>query len=458
MNPALWLLAVAAPLAAVAAWRNARPSPRGVAWTAAAAMTTAASLAFESAWLVTTAGDAILAAAALYDLIGLPRLEHFSFQRLLPPTVSLRRRHVVRLVVEYVGPRPLSLVVRDGLDPELQAGVADFQLALPPRGRAEMEYVLTPSRRGRFSFDAVYFQASSRLGLWSRTLRAPLPDEIQVYPNLRQMDDFAILSRCDRLNLLGVRRIRKPGQEDDFERLRDYTLDDDYRHIDWRSTARRNQLIVREFRSTRRQRLMLALDAGRMMSSETEDGVTLFDHSLNAALLLAFVALRQGDEVGLLCFSDAVHGLAPPAGGAGQMNRLLHVMYDQFPRLVESRPREAMLQLRRLRQRRSLVVWFSNLADEAAAARLQAAHDLVAARHLSLGVFLREPRLFDALRGAAVDAEPARAAAAASLIHWRWSVLCGLRRRGALVLDAAPDELAPALVNQYLEIKARGRL
>ena len=291
-----------------------------------------------------------------------------------------------------------------------------------------------------------------------RTLRIPLPDVVQVYPNLRQLDDYAILARCDRLSMMGVRRIRRPGHENDFERLRDYTPDDEFRHIDWRSTARRNQLIVREFRSTRRQRILLALDCGRMMTNETDQGVTLFDHALNSALLLSYVALRQGDEVGVICFSDQVHSLVPPSGGAGQMNRLLHATFDQFPRMVESRPQAAMLQLQQRRMRRSLLVCYSNLADEAAAARLSGALAVVSKQHLALGVFLRDPHVFDAMRPEQIERAPARAAAAGSVIHWRWTVLRSLRRRGVLLLDEPPDRLAPSLVNEYLEIKARGQL
>ena len=458
MNPALCLLAVVAAFAAAAYLLEARPTRRGVVCVLALAAVSATTLLIEAAWIVAAAADVVLVAAALIDLRSLPRASDFRVERQTPRTISLLRRHVVRLIVEYAGETPLALRLRDGPAPELGAESPEFELQTPPRSRAELEYAFTPGRRGRYEFDAVYLQAPSRFGLWMRMLRLPLPDVVQVYPNLRQLDDYAILARCDRLSMMGVRRIRRPGHEDDFERLRDYTPDDEFRHIDWRSTARRNQLIVREFRSTRRQRLMLALDCGRMMTNETDDGLTLFDHALNSALLLSYVALRQGDEVGVVCFSDEVHSLVPPAGGSGQMNRVLHATFDQFPRMVESRPQAAMLQLQQRRMRRALLVCYSNLADVAAAERLQAAFSVVARQHLPLGVFLRDPHIFQAMQPDQIESAPERAAAAASVVHWRWSVLRGLRRSGVLLLDESPDRLAPGLVNEYLEIKARGRL
>src|SRR5690606_3116125 len=117
--------------------------------------------------------------------------------------------------------------------------------------------------------------------------------------------------RTDRLSLIGVRRTRRIGQDSDFERLRDYTPDDNYRHIDWRTTARRHKLTVRQFQSDQSQRIMLLLDCGRMMTNQRA-GMSLLDHSLNAALMMAYVALSQGDSVGMLCFSDRVHTYLPP--------------------------------------------------------------------------------------------------------------------------------------------------
>jgi uncharacterized protein (DUF58 family) len=192
-----------------------------------------------------------------------------------------------------------------------------------------------------------------------------------------------------------------------------------------------------------------------MMTNEAS-GLSLLDYSLNAMLMLSFVALRQGDSVGLICFSDQVHTYVPPRGGMSQMNRLLHASFDRFPRLVESRYDQAFLHLASHCKKRALVVLVSNLVDEVNSRQVASHLRNLVKRHLPLGVLLRDRRLFDAAD--AVDPAGARlyrAAAAAEILTWRHQVLADLERQGVLSLDVFPEDMTAPLVNQYLEIKAR---
>ena len=212
---------------------------------------------------------------------------------------------------------------------------------------------------------------------------------------MQQLSEYAILARTNRLSLMGVRRTRRVGLDNDFERLRDYTPDDNYKHIDWRATARRSKLTVKDFQTSQSQRIIFLLDCGRMMTNEAA-GLSLLDHSLNAMLMLSYVALHQGDAVGLICFSDEVHGFVPPRGGMNQMNRLLHASFDRFPQLVESRYDEAFLYLTTQCKKRSLVVLVTNVIDEVNSHQIERWLSTLAGRHLPLGVLLRDHRLFDA--------------------------------------------------------------
>jgi uncharacterized protein (DUF58 family) len=241
----------------------------------------------------------------------------------------------------------------------------------------------------------------------------------------------------------------------DFERLRDYSQDDNYKHIDWRATARRRKLTVRDFQTSQSQRIIFLLDCGRMMSNEAV-GISLLDHSLNALLMLSFVALKQGDAVGLICFSDQIHNYVPPRGGMSQMNRLLHASFNRFPQLVESRYDAAFLHLSSYCKKRSLVVLMTNVIDEVNAHQIQRYLTTLVGRHLPLGVLLRDHRLFDAAdqpHPQGVDLYCA--AAAAEILTWRHQVLTDLQHQGVLALDVFPEDLTAPLVNRYLEIKAR---
>jgi uncharacterized protein (DUF58 family) len=272
---------------------------------------------------------------------------------------------------------------------------------------------------------------------------------------MKQLSEYAILARTNRLSLMGVRRTRKIGQDNEFERLRDYTRDDNYKHIDWRSTARRRKLTVKDFQSNQSQRIVFMLDCGRMMTNEA-GGISLLDHSLNAMLMLSFVALRQGDAVGLVCFSDRIHTFVPPKGGLSQMNQLLHASFDRFPSLVESRYDQAFLHLAATCKKRALVILVTNLIDEVNSHQVDQYLGNLVGRHLPLGVLLRDHRLFDAADTPAPASEQLyRAAAAAEILSWRHQVLTDLIHRGVLALDLFPEDMTAPLINQYLEIKAR---
>lgn len=376
-------------------------------------------------------------------------------QRKVARTASLGVELPCELTIENTSPLRLRGAVRDDLPVEFECRPTMHKLDLPPRSRATMRRRLLPGRRGAFKLEHVYVQLQSPLRLWVRQITLNLTSALNVYPDMQQLSDYALLARTNRLSLIGVRRTRRVGQDSDFERLRDYSRDDNYRHIDWRSTARRGKLTVRQFQSDQSQRIIFLLDCGRMMTNQRE-GYSLLDHALNAMLMMSYVALAQGDEVGLLCFSDSVHSYLPPRGGASQTNRLLQAGFDQFPRMVESRYDEAFLYLANHCKRRSLVVLATSVIDEVNAAQIVDHLSNLTGRHLPLGVLIRDRQMFDAADSP--DGGPQNlyaAAAAADILLWRHQRIVDLQHRGVLVVDAFPDELAAPMVNEYLRIKAK---
>jgi uncharacterized protein (DUF58 family) len=256
------------------------------------------------------------------------------------------------------------------------------------------------------------------------------------------------------LSLVGLRRARRIGQDNEFERLRDYTLDDNYKYIDWRSTARRGKLTVKDFQVNQSQRVMFLVDCGRMMTG-TVEGISLLDHAFNAALMLAYVALRKGDAAGLLCFADEVQAYVPPRGGMNQMNRLLHASFDRFPQLVESRYDDAFVYLNSRCRKRSLVILITNVIDEVNSQQIGRYLTSLVGRHLPLGVLLRDHAIFDAAAATNDERTLYRAVAAGEIVAWRRGVLADLERQGVLSLDVFPEQMTAPLVNRYLEIKAR---
>ena len=404
-------------------------------------------------WLA--AIDALLIGVALADLASVPRRRWFACERAMGRIASLGKPHEVQLTISNRLRRALVVGVRDDVPLECDAVPEQFGVLLPPQSRASVHYQLLARRRGEFRLEAVYLRVTSRLGLWQRQFRFGVENVLHVYPDMQQLREYALLARTDRLRLMGLRRTRRIGQDNEFERLRDYTPDDNYKHIDWRSTARRGKLTVKDFQVNQSQRVIFLVDCGRMMTN-TSEGISLLDHALNAALMLSYVALRQGDAVGMLCFADDIQRYVPPRGGMNQMNQLLHASFDRFPRLVESRYDEAFVYLNARCRKRSLVILLTNVIDEVNSNQVIRYLTSVVGRHLPLAVMLRDHAIFDAAATKPSDeATLYRAAAAGEIVTWRRNVLRDLVHQGVLALDVFPEQMTAPLVNQYLEIKAR---
>jgi uncharacterized protein (DUF58 family) len=405
---------------------------------------------------VVLAVDLVAVAVAGLDLLTLLGPSGLRVERRCGSVLSLAEPQEVELTLTNKGKRPQTALVRDDVPETFDASPAQFLVRLPARGEAVLKYKVTPRRRGTYAFERVDVLFSSRLGFWRRSLVREARTVVRVYPDLRQISRYTVLARRDRLSALGVRRSRQAGSDNEFERLRDYAEGDEPRHLDWRATARRRKLTVRTHQANQSQRLIFLIDCGRMMAGDTGGGLSPLDHAFNAMLMLAHVALLRGDQVGLLAFSDRVRAYVPPGGGAGRTNRLVHAVHNIFPELVEPRFDRAFLELDRRCRKRSLVVLMTNVMDEVNASAVSDHLGHAVGRHLPLGVFLRDADLF-----ALADDAPEKGlglyqgAAAAAMLNARELTLAGLRARGVLTLDLAPEALTAPLVNEYLQIKAR---
>ncbi len=403
---------------------------------------------------------AILCAALIDALAGQARAGAFQVALQLPQTWSLGRDETVTVRLDHLARLPRSVRVVVDLPALLRSNENDHVLRLPGRARAEFTCAVTPLARGSATLAGIHLAVTSRLGLWVRHLRVGATHAIRVYPDLKQIADFAALARTNRLSLIGVRSTRRIGGDTEFERLRDWMPGDALARIDWKASARRDHLTVRAYQVSQSQTLMLMLDAGRLMVARApgRNGreASLLDHGLNAALMLAHVAITHGDQVGLLVYDEQVRRFLPPDGGARQLHRIVHALHDVEPVLTESRHDLAFAHLGRLVRKRSLVTCLTQVLDDRNADALERLLGNLVGRHLPLGVLLRDPDLDEPLAHAPQSARAFWDAGAAAVIStWRQDAIGRLVRAGVLVLDVAPQELTTELINRYLTVKAR---
>lgn len=436
------------------------PTRNLCALVAGPAILTLALYVFPDGWPAFVVADSALVAFALFDLLSLPRRKSFKARREMGHVATRGEKHPITVSIDNRSRRVFTGFVCDDRPVGLQDDEFQFPLRIPAQSRGSVHYSIVPRHRGAFQFEHVYLQTESRWRLWRRFIRLNCVDSLRVYPALKQISRYAMYARLNKMSLLGVRRQRRIGTDNEFERLRDYSPDDQFRAIDWRATGRRLKLTVRDFQSNQSQRVVFMLDCGRMMVNQS-GGQSLLDAAFDAALTLSFVTLAQNDQAGLLCFADNVLRWIPPASGRRQLNRMVHAVHDVHPRFVESRFDEAFSHLHRNCRKRTLVVLITNVIDDNNAARIKAHVSNLVGRHLPLTVLLRDHELFDPIedfdldrQGSENSAELFHAAAAADILCWRRQVLTDLRHSGVLTLDCFPEKLTAPLINEYMRIKS----
>lgn len=390
------------------------------------------------------------------DGLLIPRRKRLSATRACDPIFSINYPHRVTLDIAL---RPglinrLRARVFDEADDEMEASEMAHDTTLA-RGLNRFKYRLRIRQRGRFRLERAYLTCYSPLGLCRRVLKLPCATDIRVYPDLKKVSRYVLLARQSHLGMMGIRRARRGGGDNEFERLREYQRDDEFRHIDWKASARQDRLIVRTYQLNQNQTIIFLLDCGRMMTAEFQ-GYQLLDVAINSALLLARVALGQGDRVGLLAFAGRVARYVAPAQGIGHHRRLIQASFDLFARHEESNFDLAFTYLNRVNRKRSLVCLITNVIDEMNARMMHSYLGTLSGRHLPMAVLLKQHELTDLL-----DEPPASRsalftqAAAADFLLWKEKVIQDLKNRGVLALEAYPEELDTALINQYLMLKAR---
>jgi uncharacterized protein (DUF58 family) len=266
---------------------------------------------------------------------------------------------------------------------------------------------------------------------------------------------YDLLLRKNRLWELGLRNAKIFGSGTEFERLRDYLPDDEYRRINWKATARRGKPISVEYETERSQNIIALLDIGRMMRSPVGD-VAKLDYAINAVLLLAYVAAQKGDKVGVMTFADQVNAWLAPRGGKGQFQRMLEVLYGVDSQAVEPDYNVAFGYLAARQSKRSLVLVFTDLTGSISTEALLAQMARLRQRHLAVLVTLRDPTVQRLAHQAISDSATLyQRTVAERLLDERRLTLDRLQRRGVHTLDVAADELSVAVINRYLELKAK---
>jgi len=379
-------------------------------------------------------------------------------RRTIPPVIALQVPGEIVWHLSNPTGRRQRVWFADDLAPSLRAGVRRGRVTIPARSTVDVRTAFRPARRGRFRLVALQLRVEGPLGLGARQRTRSLPHSLRVYPPFRSRDEAELRINRARILEIGLRSAQGRGGGTEFDQLREYTVDDEFKKIDWPATARAGKTIVRTYRAERNQTVITLLDNGRVMAGRVA-GVPRVEHAMDAAMMLTYVATRLGDRAGLVAFDAGIQAVVPPSHGRDQLGRVTEAMYRLEPALSESDYRGAFATTLARFRRRAMLVVLTDLVEQAVGENLLPAMPLIARNHLVVVAAVQDP---DVVRWATSSPEDAsgayRKAAAIQALDERRRSVARLRGVGVTVVDAPPGELASRLADAYLRVKATGRL
>jgi uncharacterized protein (DUF58 family) len=402
--------------------------------------------------------NGVLLAAAVGDAVVAVDPSRLPVERELPPVLVLRTAGEVRWTLRNPSDRTLRVSLADELAPSLRATTRRLRGTVPPGARLVGSATITPSRRGRFDVQDLVVRVDGPLGLGARQRTLHLPAVLRVHPVFASRAEAELRINRARILEVGLRSAKGRGGGTEFDQLREYGVDDEVRRIDWAATARAGKAMVRTYRAERNQTVLLLLDNGRVMAGRVAD-VPRVEHAMDALMCLTTVATRLGDRCGLVVFDREVRSVLPAHPGREQLGRVAEAIYALDPVLAESDYRGAFTQALARFRRRSLIVLFTDLVEQAVGESLLPALPLLVRHHLVVIAAVRDPDVTGWASRTPQDADEAyRAAAATAALVERDRTIARLRGLGAVVVDAPAGDLAPKLADTYLDLKARGSL
>ena len=409
------------------------------------------------ATVLTVGYDAAIVLVAALSFLLSARPGQMDVERRLPEHLSLGAVNQIGWDIRNLASSPVRFELTEGVPEDVQPEVPSVAGTILPHASAELRYGVRPRCRGRYEFGDIFLRWHAPLGLLIRQRRIRARDAVKVYPNVASLARYELAAQRHRRTEVGLMPVRLRGRGSMFESLREYVPGDDLADVAWKASARHGRLITRNYETERSQNVLVVLDCGRLMVPQVDE-LSRLDHAINASLLLSYVAMKQGDYIGLVAFSDRIEAYVPPVKGRAALCRMNEALYRLEARLREPNYEQVCKFLALRHRKRSLIVILTDVIDKNASAMLLAYTARFARYHLPLCVTLRNLQV-EQLAAAEPRGVPDcfSKTVALQMLARRAEALARMRRSGVDVLDVDPRHLTPQLLNRYLLLKLRRR-
>ncbi len=398
----------------------------------------------------------LLVAAALADVVllfssrlGVKAVRH------CPERLSNGDENQIHILLQSFFRFPVLVFVIDEIPHQFQVRDMNFPIHLTSGETQQIDYSLRPVKRGEYDFGGINLLISSVVGMATRRIIAPENKLVPVYPSFLQMRKYELLAISNNLTNTGIKRIRRIGQNLEFEQIKKYTAGDDIRSINWKATARKGDLMVNNFQDERSQQVYSLIDKGRVMKMPF-NGMSLLDYAINASLVISNIAIKKSDKAGLITFQDKIGTILSASRINKQMSNIMDILYNQKTAYRESDFSVLYATIRRRITQRSLLLLFTNFETNYSLKRQLPYLKNLAHQHLLVVVFFENTEMKTLIEKKAADLESIYYKAVAEKFSYEKKLIVKeLRKNGIQALLTTPEKLTVNTINKYLELKAR---
>lgn len=401
------------------------------------------------AWVAVILTDLVLLYRTRVGLRGIRRV---------PERLSNGDENDIRIELDNLYPFKASLEIVDEVPHQFQRRDLSFQITMNAGESKVVVYSLRPVKRGEYSFGSVNVFAESPIRFLNRRFRFSADVVVPVYPSFIQMRKYELMAISNRLTEVGIKRIRRIGQNMEFELIKEYVSGDDFRTVNWRATARKNTLMVNHYQDERSQQIYSLIDKGRVMEMPF-NGLSLLDYAINASLVISNIAIKKSDKAGLVTFQHKVSATVPASKQSRQMATILEVLYNQKTAYKETDYAALFAHIRRKITQRSLLLLFTNFESLYSLQRQLPYLRRIADQHLLVVIFFENTELQTVIESPAENIQQIyHKAVAEKLSNDKKMIVKELSRNGIQAVLTAPEHLTVNTINKYLELKARGMI
>ncbi len=362
----------------------------------------------------------------------------------------------VQIILENNYVFPTKITVIDELPFQFQARDKEFKTKLNPGKSKTIQYDVRPVKRGEYHFGAVNIFVKSPIGLIQKRYCFSQDMMVPVYPSFMQMRKYELLAISNRLTEIGIKKIRKRGNNSEFEQIKEYVAGDDYRTVNWKATARKNKLMINQYQDEKSQQVYAIIDMGRVMRMPFE-GLSLLDYAINSSLVISNIAMLKHDKAGIITFSHKVQSILGADRKGGHLNKILQLLYNQKTGYLESDYENLYINIKTKINQRALLLLYTNFESLSGLQRQLKFLRRLAKDHLLVVIFFENTELKNFLDTPAKSTEEIyNKAIAEKFAFEKRLIVKELEKYGIHSILTAPENLSVNTINKYLELKARG--